>query len=58
MGKYRKTKKMMVCEECYEAIQSRGECSHGKLFYVDDQDENESRCDWCNDNGFDILYMV
>jgi len=58
MGKYRKTRKMLVCEECYEAMQSRGECSHGKLFYVDEDDEKESFCDFCESSGNDILYMV
>lgn len=58
MGKYRKTRKMLVCEWCYEEMQSRGECSHGKLLYVDEDDDNESFCDMCKSYNNDILYMV
>lgn len=58
LGKYRRTKKMLVCEECYEEIQSRGECGHGKLLYVDETNERESKCDFCGENEFDILYMI
>ena len=58
IGKYRKTKKLLVCEACYEEIRSRGECGKGKLFYVDEENETESRCDWCDESGFDMLYMI
>lgn len=46
---------LWVCEHCLIAIESR----EGKFVYeahcVDEDDETESRCDWCGENGFDTL---
>jgi hypothetical protein len=51
-------KSMWVCEHCLMAIESR-EGSQAQLkHYVDEDDEVESECDWCDENGFDVLYEL
>ena len=50
--------KHLYCKECLEAIKSRGEDIIVKTHYVDEDDEIESRCYWCEEYGFDELYEV
>ena len=50
--------KMWVCKHCLVAIEShegnQAILRHG----VDENDENESYCDWCEESGFDTLYEL
>lgn len=51
---------MWVCEHCLMAIESR-EGNQATLRHAldfDEEDENESKCDWCEDTGFDTLYEL
>ena len=51
-------KTMWVCEHCLAAIESR-EGNQATLRHgVDENDENESYCDWCEECGFDTLYEL
>lgn len=49
---------MWVCEHCLSAIESR-EGNQATLRHgVDEDDDEESKCDWCEDVGFDTLYEL
>ena len=51
-------KNLWVCERCLMAIESR-EGSHVTLkHYVDYTDEDEFKCDWCEESGFHELYEL
>lgn len=49
---------LFVCEHCLMGI----ECHEGKMatliHYIDEENEEESKCDWCEENGFDTLYEI
>lgn len=49
---------MFVCEHCLMAIESREGNQATLLHWVDEEDEEESKCDWCEENGFDALYEL
>lgn len=50
--------KMFVCEHCLWAIESREGHQATLSHYVDEEDECSSKCDWCGDDGFDLLYEL
>lgn len=51
-------KTMWVCSKCLMAIESR-EGNQATLRHgVDEDDEQESYCDWCEESGFDTLYEL
>ena len=50
--------KLWVCEHCLMAIESREGNLATLRHYVDEEDENESKCEWCEDTGFDTLYEL
>ena len=49
---------LWVCERCLMAI----ECHEGNQatlrHWVDEDDEEESKCEWCEESGFDVLYEL
>lgn len=49
---------MWVCEHCLWAIESREGHQATLSHYVDEEDEDESKCDWCEEVGFDLLYEL
>ena len=49
---------LRVCECCLEAIESREGRQRSLLIYVDEDNKRESRCDWCEEHGFDVLYEI
>lgn len=53
--------KLWVCERCLAAIESHeGDCPVAKR-YESNSTENEwqnGHCDWCEDDGFDKLYVL
>ena len=49
---------MLVCEHCLEAIRSRGERVRSIVIWVDETDPEESRCEWCEESGNDILHDI
>lgn len=50
---------MKICEYCLEAIRSHGEKVTIKdIHYVDEEDEIESRCEYCEECENDTLYEV
>lgn len=53
-----KRKKLWVCEHCLMAIESHEGKQATVCRYVDEDDEVESKCEWCEDNGFDCLYEL
>lgn len=54
----RKEGSLWVCERCLEGIK----CHEGHLpvkeHCVDEDDEKESRCDWCEESGNDVLFEL
>lgn len=49
---------LCVCEHCLYGIESHeGSLPHITV-WVDDEDPVESRCDWCEEDGFDVLYEL
>ena len=47
-----------VCCTCLAAIQSREGMQMKMVLYTDENDPAESKCDWCGEHGFDILYQI
>lgn len=55
-GESRKT--LWVCNHCLMAIESR-EGNQARIAHsVDETDPEDSRCSWCEENGFDTLYEL
>ena len=52
------TDNMRVCEHCLMAIESREGSQATMKHGVDEEDELESKCDWCEETGFDVLYEL
>lgn len=51
-------KTMWVCEHCLMAIESREGNQATMRHSVDEDDDVESKCDWCEEVGFDTLYEL
>lgn len=49
---------MWICDSCLQAIESREGNQATLIHYVDEDDIMESKCDWCEDDGFDTLYEL
>ena len=49
---------LRVCDHCLRAIESREGSQPVLEVYVDENDESESMCMWCEENGFDVLYEI
>ena len=49
---------MWICERCLMAIESREGNQAVLRHWVDEEDENKSKCDWCEEVGFDTLYEL
>lgn len=49
---------MWVCEHCLMAIESREGNQATMRHWVDEEDAEESKCDWCEQDGFDTLYEL
>ena len=50
---------MRVCNYCLQAIQ----CHERRFYpiggeYVDETNETESRCEWCEESGNDVLFDI
>lgn len=50
--------KMWVCEHCLWAIESREGYQPTVPHYMDEEENEESKCDWCGEDGFDLLYEL
>lgn len=50
--------KMWVCEHCLWAIESREGRQAIMPHYIDEEENEESKCDWCEEDGFDLLYEL
>ena len=51
-------KTMWVCSHCLAAIESREGNQATMRHHVDEHDVTESKCDWCEDTGFDLLFEL
>ena len=52
------SKPLRVCEYCLQEIESHEGRQRYKTIYVDEEDEKESKCDWCEESGNDTLYEI
>lgn len=50
--------KLWVCERCLMAIESREGNQATMRHWVDEDDDEESKCEWCEEIGFDTLYEL
>ena len=57
-GKITGHKNLWVCEHCLMAIESREGNQATLKHYVDEDDDVESKCEWCEQSGFDTLYEL
>ena len=48
----------MVCEHCLWAIESHEGKQVTITHYIDEEEENEFHCVWCEESGFDKLYEI
>lgn len=55
---YEPRKTLWVCEHCLQAIESREGNQAILKHLVDETDAVDSKCEWCNERGFDILYEL
>jgi hypothetical protein len=49
---------MWVCDRCLMAIESRKGNQAILRRWVDENDDVESKCDWCEEVGFSTLYEL
>lgn len=49
---------LWVCDRCLMAIESHEGNQATLRHSVDEEDPVESRCDWCEEEGFDTLYEL
>ena len=54
----RRTDHLFVCSHCLMAIERREGNQAILKHYVDEDDDVESKCDWCEEVGFDTLYEL
>ena len=57
-GKIIGYKNLWVCDHCLMAIESHEGEQATMKHYVNEDDEIASKCSWCYENGFDILYEL
>lgn len=50
--------KLTVCRHCLMVIESREGRQFTRAIYPDFEDKTESRCDWCEESGFDELFEL
>jgi hypothetical protein len=51
-------KTMWVCEHCLWGIESHEGRQLTLAHYIDEEDDCESKCDFCEETGFDLLYEI
>ena len=54
----RRADHLFVCSHCLMAIESREGNQVTLKHYVDEDDDVESKCEWCEQSGFDTLYEL
>ena len=47
---------MRICEHCLQALRSHGEKVYAKVIYVDENDPEESTCEFCGEDGNDTMF--
>lgn len=51
-------KNLWVCDHCLTTIESHEGNQVTLRHSVDENDDVESKCEWCEDTGFDTLYEL
>ena len=49
---------LRVCDHCLAAIQSREGYLPTLTLHINEEDPVESKCEWCEEEGFDVLYEL
>ena len=47
-----------ICSHCLLGYEDREEYQPVRRVSVDPNNEIESRCDWCDETGFDTLFVL
>lgn len=55
---YEPRERLWVCEHCLQGIESTQGYQVQLKHRVDETDAVESKCDWCHNRGFDVLYEL
>ena len=58
MNRERNHDKLTVCQHCLMGIECHEGHQAAVLIWVDEDDPDESRCDWCEEDGFEELYEL
>ena len=59
MSRPRKASKpIRVCRYCLQEIEYAMGKQSKYIAYVDEQNENESKCAWCKESGNDTLFVL
>ena len=53
-----KRENLWVCDRCLLAIESREGNQATLKRYVDENDDLESKCEWCGEHGWSTLYAL
>ena len=53
-----KRENLWVCSHCLMAIENREGNQATLKHYVDENDDVESKCEWCEECGFNTLYEL
>lgn len=57
-GEIHKEEKLKVCAHCLMGIEAHEGKQRTTEIFVDETDETESRCEWCEESGNDTLYVL
>ena len=49
---------LRVCEHCLWGIEAHEGKQRALQVWVDEDEPEQSRCDWCEEDGFDSLYEI
>lgn len=49
---------MCVCNKCLKAIESKEGLQRRIAIATNPEDDHGSKCDWCGESGFDVLYSL
>lgn len=49
---------LRVCAHCLMGIEAHEGKQRTTEIFVDETDEQESKCEWCEESGFDTLFIL
>ncbi len=49
---------LRVCEHCLWGIEAHEGKQRVLQVWVDEDEPEQSKCEWCEEDGFDTLYLI